>query len=298
MKETAALLKKLEPLAGAAFENEAAILVDYDTHWAFRIKPVNDPDFQYLDFCGKLYHSFQEEGVNPDVISYEEDLSRYKIVVLPAGFILPVSMREKLKCFVHNGGVLISTFLSSVKNEDNIGYTETLPAGLTDLFGIHVEEVEPVFCNNHTRLKLWQGAQETETTDELWSELLTGKADMIGVYEEDYKKGCGVVSEHVYGEGRAYYIGTDFEQDALRRLLSDIVRKAGVGRNSIRGTDKVDILRRRLDGKSVYFIFNFNPKEQQLTLPEGTKDYLTGRDVSGIQSIERNGFMVLLREES
>lgn len=298
MKETAALLKELEPLAEADFENEAAILVDYDTHWAFRIKPVNDPDFQYLDYCAKLYHSFREEGVNTDVISYEEDLSRYKIIVLPAGFILPVSMREKLKSFVHNGGVLISTFLSSVKNEDNIGYTETLPAGLTDLFGIHVEEVEPVFRNNHTRLKLWQGAQESETTDGLWSELLIGKADMIGVYEEDYKKGCGVVSEHVYGEGRAYYIGTDFEQDALRRLLSDIAIKAGVSRNSIRATDKVDILRRRLNGKSIYFIFNFNPGEQQLTLPEGTKDYVTGQDVSGIQRIERNGFMVLVREES
>jgi beta-galactosidase len=297
MKDTAKTLKELEPLAAAAFHNEIAILVDYDTHWALRIKPVNDPEFSYLDYCGKLFHGFREEGMNADVISYQEDFSRYRIIVLPAGFILPVAMRDKLKSFVQKGGILISTFLSSVKNEDNIGYTETLPAGLTELFGISVEEVEPVFQMNHTRLKLQQEELIIETEDGLWSELLAGKADMIGVYEEDYKKGSGVISEHNYGEGRAYYIGTDLDRNALRMLLSNIALKAGVKRNSVRGTEKLDIVRRRLDGKSVYFVFNFNLDEQQLSLPEKTMDYITGQDVGGIQTIERNGFMVLMREE-
>ena len=297
MKDTAKTLKELEPLAAAEFDNEVAVLVDYDTHWALRIKPVNDPVFQYLDYCGKLFHGFREEGMNADVISFQEDFSRYKIVILPAGFILPVSMREKLKSFVQKGGILISTFLFSVKNEDNIGYTETLPAGLNELFGISVEEVEPVFQNNHTRLRLQQGDQKAECADGLWSELLVGDADMIGVYEEDYKKGFGVISEHTYGEGKAYYIGTDLDANVLKILFSNIASKAGIKRNSVRGTEKVEILRRKLDGKSVYFVFNFNTEEQQLVLPEKTMDYITGREVGGKQMIERNGFMVLMREE-
>jgi beta-galactosidase len=206
-------------------------------------------------------------------------------------------MRDKIKKFVEKGGILISTFLTSVKNEDNIGYTETLPAGLTELFGISVEEVEPVFQNNHTRLKLQQEELLIETKDGLWSELLAGDATMIGIYEEEYKKGCGVISEHNYGEGRAYYIGTDFEKDALKKLLTNIALKAGVKRNSIRGTEKLDIVQRKLDGKSVYFVFNFNSGEQQLSLPEKTTDYITGQEVGEVQTIGRNGFMVLMREE-
>ena len=57
MRDTATLLKKLSTYKGASFENEVAICMDYDTHWALRIKPVNDPVFNYLDFCGEFYHS-------------------------------------------------------------------------------------------------------------------------------------------------------------------------------------------------------------------------------------------------
>ena len=67
MQETAALLKKIEPYEEARFVNEAAILVDYDVHWALRIKPVNDPDYHYLDYCGKIYHLLQKNGVGADV---------------------------------------------------------------------------------------------------------------------------------------------------------------------------------------------------------------------------------------
>lgn len=63
MKETAELLKKLEPYEEASFENDVALLVDYDVHWALRIKPVNDPVFNYLDYCGKIFHCLQKEGI-------------------------------------------------------------------------------------------------------------------------------------------------------------------------------------------------------------------------------------------
>ena len=39
------------------------------------------------------------------------------------------SYREKMKAYVENGGTLAATFRTSVKNEDNTGYTESLPAG-------------------------------------------------------------------------------------------------------------------------------------------------------------------------
>ena len=57
MQETASLLKKLEPLEKAAFCNQAAVCFDYDTYWALRIKPVNDPDFDYIRFCTAYYLS-------------------------------------------------------------------------------------------------------------------------------------------------------------------------------------------------------------------------------------------------
>ena len=115
MQETAALLKKIEPYEEARFVNEAAILVDYDVHWALRIKPVNDPDYHYLDYCGKIYHLLQKNGVGADVLSYDADWSAYKLIILPGAFLLKEAHREKLKAYVKNGGHLAATFFDRCK---------------------------------------------------------------------------------------------------------------------------------------------------------------------------------------
>lgn len=148
MQETAAVLKQLELLSDAAFPSEVGILLNYDSHWALSIKPVNETEFTYMDFARKLYYNLERVGIHGDVLSSDcamEDLTGYRVLILPASFVLGKETAEKLKEYVKAGGVLISTFLTSVKNEDNLGYTVPLPANLTDVFGITVQEVEPVF---------------------------------------------------------------------------------------------------------------------------------------------------------
>ena len=44
--------------------------------------------------------------------------------------------------------------------------------------------------------------------DGMWSELLSGTGKALGVYQEDYKKGCMVISEQQFGKGKACYVGT------------------------------------------------------------------------------------------
>lgn len=154
MQETAALLKKLAPVETAGFAREAAVCFDYDSHWALRIKPVNDPVFHYVDYCGRCYRLLEEVGVNADVVSLKGDWSGYRLLVLPAAMVMSKQTQAKLREFVKQGGTVVATFLTSVKNEDNVGYTSVLPAGLTEVFGVSVEEVEPVFDDNHSSLRL------------------------------------------------------------------------------------------------------------------------------------------------
>lgn len=75
-----------------------------------------------------------------------------------------------------------------------------------------MEEVEPVFAENHTSFKLslpcenggGKDGEKREWTvpDGMWSELLSGTGKALGVYQEDYKKGCMVISEQQFGKGR------------------------------------------------------------------------------------------------
>ena len=304
MQETAALLKKLEPLEKTAFPREAAVCFDYDSHWALRIKPVNDPAFHYVDYCGKLYHYLENIGVTADVTSLKADWSSYRVVILPAAIILSSEEQEKVKRFVEQGGTVIATFLTSVKNKDNVGYTESLPAGLTEVFGSVVEEVEPVFDGNHTKLRLCMESYEAlchmeetednvmESTDGMWSELLGGVSETLGSYLEDYKEGAKVVSAFTCGKGRAYYIGTDLEPEAYRIFLKGVMKEAGVHRSPVEREAGVELVTRFGEDKEYLFLFNFTARETEVVLPAGFQNYLTGEKLGTKCRIARNGILI------
>lgn len=295
MKETASLLRQLEPLENTSFAGEAAICFDYASHWALRIKPVNDPVFQYVDYCGKLYHVLEEIGVNADITALNSDWSGYKLVLLPAAIIVSRDTQKKIRDFVNQGGTVLATFLTSVKNTDNVGYTDVLPAGLTDVFGVEVEEVEPVFDKNHTKLslKLSENGEVEETCeDNIWSELLGGPSQAAGVYKESYKAGSKVAAVNSYGKGLAYYVGTDLPQKAYKKLLEQVVKRAGVRQTRIDREEKVELVTRYGIREDYLFLFNFTAHRTTVSLPEGARDYLTGHPLAAQTVMEQNGTLI------
>lgn len=295
MQDTAKLLRQLEPLEKAEFANRAAICVDYDTNWALRIKPVNDPEFKYLDYAGRLYRLLGEQGYNADVIGYDGDFSQYKLLVLPAAFITTKGMQQKLRQYVKDGGVLLATFLTSVKNEDNVGYTESLPAGLTDVFGTVVEEVEPVFKSNHAAIRLNLGKVQAISQDGMWCDLLSGTAKSIGTYWEGYKKDAMVVGENEFGKGKAYYLGTDLENEVLKVLFEHLCQDAQIQKNPIQSRPKVEVVHRVLDGDDYYYVFNFTAQDTEVDVEVPVYDYLNLCTYEKKIPLEQNGFAVVKR---
>lgn len=295
MQETARVLEQLKDYEKADFVNEIAVCVDYDVHWALRIKPVNDPDFNYLDYAGRMYNLLEDAGYNADVIGYDADFSGYKFLVIPSAFIADRRFQEKLRRYVENGGILLSTFLTSAKNEDNVGYTDSLPAGLNDVFGVTVEEVEPVFEGNRTKLKLNLGNTEQVSLDGMWSDLLKGNAKAIGTYTEDYKTGAMAVSEHTYGRGTSCYLGTDIDDESMMQLFAYFGQKAGIEKNPVCPQKRVEVIHRRLDGVDYYYAINFTAKDTSLLLDEPMEDVLGNCTYQQEVPLERNGFTLLKR---
>lgn len=295
MQETARVLEQLKDYEKADFVNEIAVCVDFDVHWALRIKPVNDPDFNYLDYAGRMYNLLEDAGYNADVIGYDADFSGYKFLVIPSAFIADRRFQEKLRRYVENGGILLSTFLTSAKNEDNVGYTDSLPAGLNDVFGVTVEEVEPVFEGNRTKLKLNLGNTEQVSLDGMWSDLLKGNAKAIGTYTEDYKTGAMAVSEHTYGRGTSCYLGTDVDDESMMQLFAYFCQKAGIEKNPVCPQKRVEVIHRRLDGVDYYYAINFTAKDTSLLLDEPMEDVLGNCTYQQEVPLERNGFALLKR---
>ncbi|MFV0503558.1 MAG: beta-galactosidase, partial [Lachnospirales bacterium] len=296
MQETAELLKKLEGLEKAEFKNEVAIIFDYKSHWALRIKPVNDPTFNYLDYLERLYMGFEKIGIETDVISIEGNINKYKVLILPTTIILSRKNQEKLKYFVAQGGVLVGTFLTSVKNEDTVGYTDILPAGLDEVFGSSIEEVEPVFEKNKNSLRLELDNDHFTIKDSCWSELLGGESETLGIYLDDYKMGEKVISVHNYKKGKAYYIGTDIT--AYEDLFRHIVASENLRKLNVLKEDGVEVVQRYLGNKEILFIFNYTGVDTNISFNQKYTDYITNKSIGSRTEILRHEFLILYRELS
>lgn len=218
------------------------------------------------------------------------------MLVLPATIIFSRKQQEKIKKYVAQGGVLVATFLTSVKNEDNVGYTDVLPAGLEEVFGSRVEEVEPVFDKNVNSIRLKIGSKAITTSDNAWSELLEGSSKSLGIYQEDYKKGHKVISENQYKKGKAFYIGTDMEQIAYMKLFTYIADMAFLKRIQIKREDKVEIVVRYLVNQEIIFVFNFTSHNSVIELMDSYADFFTKEKRHGKVDISRNETLVLYRE--
>ena len=251
-------MRKITPLLEeSVIRNDVAICFDYESLWSLKIKPFH-ADFNYEDFLVNIYRHFTETGVGVDIIPFSNDIHRYKVVILPVAAIINNDFKEELISFVKNGGTLLSTFLTSIKDEYNTAPRVSTPGGLTELFGLRVAEAEPVFSESVSRIEL----DSISGTNCFWTESLEPiGAEVIGKYADTFRKDEAVICRNQYGAGVAYYMGTWVEDRLLYRLFDRILEEKQIMRVFTERYHGVEAVHRKFRGRSVIFVFNFNEKE-------------------------------------
>lgn len=295
LKEAAQDLKKLESiLLNSEIKNDAAICIDYDSLWALKIKPVNK-NFNYLNYCGQIHSILLQKGIGADVIPCDKSIEQYKFIIIPALFVMTEEFKDTLKEYVRSGGIVLSTFLTAVKDIYNVGIKDSLPCGLTDLFRVRVTEVEPVFEASGAEIILSVDGKELRGRNHYWTESLDSLgAKIIGTYGDTFRKGEGVLSSNTYGKGKAYYLAAGLDDKLFAQLANGIITEASAIPNSpFKLEYGMEMLVRYKDEKPIYFIFNFTQKETKVLLDKSYTDILSGKVLEKNVSIGPKGYIVL-----
>jgi len=294
LKDTAADLKMLDDiLKNSHIQNEVAICFDYDTLWALKIKPISW-HFNYTAYCVKFHETLNEMGISADVIPMSEAINKYKLVIIPSPFLMKEEFKALLKDYVNNGGTLLTTFVAAVKDDSNVAIKESTPCGLTDLFGIRVGEVEPVINETNAEIRLTINGSSYTGQNGIWTELLEPMgAEIIGTYEDSFRKGGAVVSVNPFGKGKAYYLGTDLGNDQLKPLIEGISSDIGLRHRLFRPEKGIEIITREYKGEPVYFIFNFKQEPHELELSKPYQDVLGNKTIEEKVVIKPKGYTVL-----
>ncbi|MBQ9927831.1 MAG: beta-galactosidase [Lachnospiraceae bacterium] len=253
--------KELDFIDGTEIKSQVAILYSSDNEYAFKIQPQTRGMY-YLEQM-KLFHAaFSRYGINVDIIGQHEAFDGYKIIVAPQMYVTDEDVVKRLYEFTKTGGSVILTNRSGVKDENNKCIMSPLPTVFKNLAGVCVEEYDPI-GEDTVALRFADGS---EYKGRQWCDVLCAEnAKVLATYDSQFYKGKAAITENVYGEGLAYYVGTVGEKKLYNKLVKEILLKSKV--DFIDGLpENVEVTIREGNGKKVRFIFNDTDNMQTFSL--------------------------------
>ena len=169
----------------------------------------------------------KRNGIDVQMVNEDSDISGYKLIVAPMLYMLRDDFARKLRAFVENGGTLVVTYWSGVVNETDLCYLGDTPYSLTDVLGVRRMEIDAMY-DGETRRCISEVDELPETAH---GSILCEVAALEGatplmVYDEDYFAGAPAVTVNSFGEGKAYYIATRFEEEFYKPLYALICEGA------------------------------------------------------------------------
>jgi len=277
-KEVAQLgdeMKLLAPsLKGTRVQAEVCLLYSHDNDWA--LQQPNQPNI-LVDFARP-----------------SEDLSRYKLVLAPSLHLLSGGEADRLKLYVQNGGTLVATFNTGLVDEHNMAPDTGYPHDLTDLFGMEVQEFDPLPPGEENHLT-FKGTFPTSHLHpaRLWCDLIEPKeCQILATYAKDFYSGRPAMTMHTFGLGKAIYIGTLSHQHFYNDLILWLRQMCNL-HPLLKVPDSVEVCLRQRDDSRVYFLLNHQASPLRIQFYKPMHDFLTGSTFSGNYDLQPHGVLVL-----
>lgn len=294
-REIAALGAELENLEdttlAARTKAKIAIVFDWDNWWATTLSAGPSEAVNYYDEVYQYYRTLFQMHIPVDMVSVEEDLSGYQVLIAPLLYMCKDGYDEKIRKFVSQGGTFVTTYFSGYVEDHDLVITGGYPGRLRDVLGIWVEESDAIPVEDI-------GLKHTFTYDgkqypaEILCDLLHLEgAKSLASYDNDFYAGMPAVTRNSYGNGKAYYVATRSNADFYRGLFERILGECEITplvTTEADGNDRISVeacVRENQNG-TFLFLLNHSEKTEKVTLKSGGTDLLNNREYQDGETIE------------
>jgi beta-galactosidase len=289
-------LQKIGPqIAGSKVVSEIAVLKDFEAEWVF--------DYQFLTkevnvgaVYNALFQAASEQRHNIDFVSPTTDLSGYKLVFAPQMVLMDDELAGRLQRFVEQGGTLVMSAHSAIKDRDNAFTAATIPIGLTNVFGVELDSFQTYQPPSRTNNALQFDDGSALPVHVFAEALRPTTARVIGRWERDYLKDSPAATEQQFGKGKAIYYGSLFNVDAARYLIKRYAGEIGLKPLLTDAPDQVEVTRRTKGGTDFYFLLNHGDSPATVNVGDGFVDVLTGEAATASLALAPFDYRVLKRE--
>lgn len=276
-------LEKLSDVRGTGTKSEVAVIYDTENAWAINeIQGYKMSRKNYHETLVSWYAPLYKRGISVDVVDQSADLSSYKLVIAPMLYMVKPGFAGKIRQFVDDGGVFVTTYMTGIADENDLTFMNGAPGPLEELLGLRVEETDclPDFRTNTVEMN-----GLTYSNIDISDIVISEGAEVLGRYTSSFYAG----SPAVLRNGNAYYVA--FRSDGALEdvLISDLADELSLSKAPVKLEEGVTAVRRG----DYLFIINFSDKESSFTPDHEMRDLLTGKTISGEETLPVNGVMVL-----
>jgi beta-galactosidase len=278
---------------GAENRNSVAMMLSYDARWAFQGQ-ANHADFKYASLIASYYRALHSRNIGVDIVPPNSDLSRYRLVIAPALYILPDETADHLRSFVQNGGMLLVTARTGVKDEANAVVDGFLPGLLAEVCGVEVDEydVRPPDMSVRLELNLPDRAVQTAQA-RLWFDVLRPtSAQAIAAYQSEYFAGRAAITLNHFGQGQAIYVGTLGDDTLHDTLVGWALESADIS-SVLASPPGVEVIARWQGNQQLLFLLNHSEETKDISLNRPYIDLNSGASVKESLTIPPCGVFVL-----
>jgi beta-galactosidase len=256
---------------------EVAIAYSFDSFIASHPNGPSSTTRQYFksDYTLQVQEAFEPLfRANMDVAIVNignHDLSRYKLVVVPADYVMDSASAKALRDYVSGGGTVLMTALSAKVDEHAQWFETPLPGRLSDVFGLKTNEfyeVDSPLTFELDGASIASGAR--------WYEVLEPSNATVLARFTNTPDHSPAVTINKFGKGRAIYLATESKASAIGPVLNSIYRMVGLQPGP---TTPDGVYARAVEGRTLYV--NTTGREQRIPIEGRRNGMISGRVYEG-----------------
>ncbi len=222
----------------------------------------------YTDQVEGAFEPLFRANIDTAVINIGHDsLSPYKLVVVPADYVMDPASAKAIRNYVSGGGTVLMTAFSAKVDEHGNWFDTPLPGLLSDVFGLRASafyEVQQSLTFTLDGRSVDTGVHEYEVPEPSTATVLARFTNTLGQ--------TPAITVNRFGKGEAIYLATEPKPSAIGPLLDSLYSRVGVQR----GPQTPDgVYARVVDGRTLYV--NTTDHQQRIPLSHAGKGLITGR---------------------
>jgi beta-galactosidase len=289
------ILEVLKPVAAKDYSPRAALIFNWENRWAFddSMGPINNSRKAYIETLRKHYFCLWDFGLPMDVVSGEEELMDYDLVIAPMLYSLDSKTAENLKNYVHRGGTILTSYLSGYVNETDLCFEGGSPGPLQYLLGIQIEDLDSL--HKYERIHLRMG--EDYPVQDYYEVIHPLTAQVLASFTGKNVEGLPGLTVNNYGKGMAFHLAGRLETESLKALYQTILSYRGIHSfklELLECSEGINLQIRSGDNEEYLFVMNFCDTPGFLRLSKDYTDCLDYTEtVSSQWDVKAYGIRVL-----